>query len=94
MGLSSMKMLLVLLEIWEEELEDTSCSDTRRKNLVVAGAAFVVLFVGALRGGEVLLMEATELVKRQEKGWSKASIAPTHRTNSLDGKVQRQDRHV
>ena len=64
----SMDMLLLVLESWEKELSEARCGNVRRRNLVVAGAAFVVLFAGALRGGEVLLMEATELVKRRKDG--------------------------
>ena len=64
----SMEMLLTMLEAWETELADAGCGNVRRRNLVVAGAAFAVLFAGALRGGEVLLMEASELVKRRKDG--------------------------
>ena len=34
----------------------------------MSGAAFVILFGGALRGGEVLLLEASELCKRVQAG--------------------------
>ena len=39
----------------------------RKRDLVVVGGAFVVLVGGALRG-EVLLLEASEIVKRRLDG--------------------------
>ena len=40
----------------------------RKQDLIVVGGALVVLTGGALRGGEVLLLEASELVKHQLDG--------------------------
>ena len=44
----------------------------RKRDLIVVGGAFIVLGGGALRGGEVLLMEASELVKRRFNGMDHA----------------------
>lgn len=64
----SIEVLLEMLRMYEMELWNDKTSTSRRRDLVMAGAAFVALFGGALRGGEILLAEATELVKRQEDG--------------------------
>ena len=58
----SVELLLALLEKMELEYGDSTTDHARRRELIVCGAAFVVLFSVALRGGEVLLGEASELV--------------------------------
>ena len=60
----SVELLLELLAAYEVELESPEVPWNRRRSIVMSGAAFVVLFAGALRGGEVLLLEASELCKR------------------------------
>ena len=40
----------------------------RRRELIMCGSAFVVLFSAALQGGEVLLREASELVQKIMEG--------------------------
>ena len=57
----------MLLRLEMELLKEDISYEEKRLN-VVCGAAFVVLWTGALRGGEVLLMEASELVKRRNDG--------------------------
>ena len=60
----TVEVVLEMLAGWDKELESEEVSVTRKRDLVVVGGAFVVLVGGALRGGEVLLLEASELVKR------------------------------
>ena len=64
----SLELLRELLLRLEEGLMDENVTEQRKRELVVGGVAFVILWVGALRGGEVLLLEASELVKRRNDG--------------------------
>ena len=59
----SVDLLMEILSMYEAELSSSDVPWNRRRAVVMNGAAFVVLFCGALRGGEVLLMEASELCK-------------------------------
>ena len=43
-------------------------SNDRRRFIIICGATFMILFAGALRGGEVLMMEGLELVRRRNGG--------------------------
>ena len=51
-----------MLSLWDAELESESVNVTRKGDLVVVGGALVILVGDSLRGGEVLLLEASELV--------------------------------
>ena len=64
----SVELLLELLARYETKLETAEVPWSRRRMIVMSGAAFVILFAGALRGGEVLLVEASELCKRIQDG--------------------------
>ena len=59
----SVELLLAILVRMEIECRSEILVQGRKQELVVCGAAFVVLFSAALRGGEVLLGEASELVR-------------------------------
>ena len=52
-----------MLTLWDAELELESVNVKRKRNLVVVGGVLVILFGSALRRGEVLLLEASMLVK-------------------------------
>ena len=60
----SVELLMEILRLYELELSCGEVPWIRRRSIVMSGAAFVILFGGALRGGEVLLLEASELCKR------------------------------
>ena len=64
----SVELLLGILEVLEEEYLRSDVTLPRRRELIICGSAYVVLFSAALRGGEVLLGEASELVKRITEG--------------------------
>ena len=64
----SVDLLMEILAMYEVELSSPDVPWHRRRTIVMSGAAFVVLFGGALRGGEVLLMEASELCRRIHDG--------------------------
>jgi hypothetical protein len=64
----SIEMLRAMLEEYEKELEDAEVGIGRKRFIVVCAAAFVILWAGALRGGEVFLLEASEFVKRRNDG--------------------------
>ena len=66
----STELLMEILSMYEIELASEDVPWSRRRSIVMSGAAFVVLFGGALRGGEVLLLEASELCKRIGDGKS------------------------
>ncbi|GFH48959.1 hypothetical protein CTEN210_05435 [Chaetoceros tenuissimus] len=67
MGMS-MDLLLAILRHYDLELEDPDLDPDRVRTIIVCGAAFVILFAGALRGNEVLYVERSELVKWRQKG--------------------------
>ncbi len=69
MGLS-LEMMLGLVEELEMELADAETGDERRRELTMARGAFLALYGGALRGGEVLLTEGSELVRLRMAGKS------------------------
>ena len=64
----TVEVVIEMLAGWDRELASEEVSSSRKRDLVVVGGAFVVLVGGALRGGEVLLLEASELVKRSLDG--------------------------
>lgn len=67
MGLS-LPVLMEILRIYDEDLERSDLGQEEKRARIICGAAFTVLWAGALRGGEVLLMEASELVTRRKDG--------------------------
>ena len=60
----SVEVLMTVLEEFEIELRLAKVAQARKHEIIMCGAAYVVLFAGALRGGEVLLMEGSELCRR------------------------------
>ena len=64
----SVELLLALLSALDLEYGNSSTSYARKRELIMCGSAFTVLFSAALRGGEVLLGEASELVRRISEG--------------------------
>ena len=64
----SVEIILALLRDFDAELESEDTEYKRKRDLVVVGATLVVLCTAALRGGEVLLMEASELIRRRLDG--------------------------
>ena len=64
----SFEVLMEILRRFNMELALDTVNYERKRLLVVGGAAFVILWAAALRGGEVLLVEASELVKRRNDG--------------------------
>jgi hypothetical protein len=57
-----------VLRVYEEELMDVNVSDKRKRFIVVCSGAFVILWAGALRGGEIFMLEASEFVRRRDDG--------------------------
>ena len=64
----TVEMVKAMLDLWDQELESESVNAKRKRDLVVVGSSLVVLAGGALRGGEVLLLEASELIKHRLDG--------------------------
>ncbi len=64
----SVEMLNQILDNMEEELRDRETQWERKRDLIIGGAAFVSLFVGALRGEEIFMAEAEEFCKRIKSG--------------------------
>ena len=64
----SIDMLMIILEGYEEELQFEMIDKERKRRVVICGSAFINLFVGALRGGEILLMERTEFTGKIDNG--------------------------
>ena len=62
------EVVKAMLGIWDQELESVNMNAKRKRDLVVVGGTLVVLAGGALQGGEVLLLKASELVKHQLDG--------------------------
>jgi hypothetical protein len=67
MGIS-LDMLKEVLELYELELNDVKVEPDRKRLITICAGAFVILFGGALRGGEVFMLEASEFVKRRHDG--------------------------
>ena len=67
MGIS-IEMVIEVLNLYEEELKDMNTTQERKRMIIVCAGAFVTLFAGALRGGEVFMIEASEFVKRRDDG--------------------------
>ena len=64
----SLEMLFAILKGYEKELNDERITNERKRFIIICGAAFVILWAGALRGGEIFLLEATELIRRRNDG--------------------------
>ena len=64
----SLDMLVAILDIYDEELNDEHITNDRKRLIIMCGSAFVILWAGALRGGEIFLLEASELVRRRDDG--------------------------
>ena len=64
----SFEILQAMLDLYDQELDDSNTDNDRRRWIIICGAAFVILWAGALRGGEIFLMEASELIRRREDG--------------------------
>jgi hypothetical protein len=61
-------MMKAMLEIYENEIRSEDVSRERKRFIIVCASAFAILFTGALRGGEVFMIEASELVRRRDDG--------------------------
>ena len=64
----SVEVLLAMLEDMEVEYGQAATGNERKRELIICGSAFVVLFLAALQGGEVLLGEASEFVRQIMEG--------------------------
>ncbi len=62
------RILHKMLYAYELELSSKKTSAARKRFVKMASAYFVISFVGALRGGEGLMLEATSLVSYNEEG--------------------------
>ena len=67
MGIS-LEMMLELLAVYERELNDGAVDISRKRMIIICAGTFIILFAGALRGGEVFMLEASEFVKRRNDG--------------------------
>ena len=67
MGIS-LDMLQLALALYDEDLSNESTSSERKRMIIICAGTFVILFAGALRGGEVFMLEASEFVKRRNDG--------------------------
>jgi hypothetical protein len=61
-------LLYEILVMYEKEFDDKLTTAKRKRFMLVCGAAFVILWGGALRGGEVMMIESSELIKRRLDG--------------------------
>ena len=59
----SVDVLKAILAIYEAELLDSTVTWGRKRKVIMYWEAYLMLFRGALSGGEVLLIEGRELVK-------------------------------
>ena len=57
-----------LLENMEREYGQVDAGSERKRELIICGSAFVVLFSATLQGGKVLLGESSELVRQIAEG--------------------------
>ena len=66
----SIEAMLGMLELLEVKVQRVSTPRETRRMAIMTAAVLVIGFCGALRGGEILLMEATEFCKRIDAGRS------------------------
>ena len=71
----SLEIMLEILKDYEEELMREGSSKARRRELVMSGASLIMGYCGALRGGEILLAEATSMCKFIREG-HKTGVLP------------------
>lgn len=64
----SIEMMMGVMDILEEEFLDEATEPRRKRTIAICGGASVILYGGALRGGEIFLLEASELIKRHLDG--------------------------
>ncbi|GFH48957.1 hypothetical protein CTEN210_05433 [Chaetoceros tenuissimus] len=64
----SVEAMLAMLELLELRVQRTSTSKEERRMAVMIAAVLVVGFCAALRGGEIMLVEATEFCRRIDAG--------------------------
>jgi hypothetical protein len=64
----SLEVLQWMLNEYSLKLEDPLVSADRKRHVIICAGAFVILWAGALRGGEIFLMEASEFIKRRNDG--------------------------
>lgn len=62
------ELLHEILYNYEKEFDNKNTSLKRKRFMLVCGATFVILWGGALRGGEVMMIESSELIKRRLDG--------------------------
>ena len=65
MGLS-FEMLMCILVEYDKELSEDNVTKERKRMILISTGNFVILFAGALRGGEVFALEASDFVKRRD----------------------------
>ena len=58
----STEMLLAILEIYKDDLADKTVTKVRKRFVVNCASTFLILWVGALRGGKVFVLEVSEFV--------------------------------
>ena len=64
----SIEVLNAMLDNYELELISEHTTLDRKRMIIMCSAAFVILWGGALRGGEIFMMEASEMVRRRNDG--------------------------
>jgi hypothetical protein len=82
------KILLEMLRRYELELAESSLKKDRRRRIYMCGFAYVVLFCKALRGGEIMLTEATSLCSMLGKGRKTANHPDAHVVVPLMGRFK------
>lgn len=84
----SIEMMLGVMNFLEHDLNDAAVDQKRKRDIIVGGAALVILYAGALRGGEIFLLEASELVKRCDYGKKHPTLP--HVTAPLMGRFKNE----
>ena len=64
----SIVMSLAILKLYEDKLADKTVTKTRKQFVVVYAGTSMILWVSALGGGEVFMLEVSEFVKRRNDG--------------------------
>jgi hypothetical protein len=82
------KILREMLRRYELELSGPGLTEARRRKIYMSGFAYVVLFCKALRGGEILLTEATSLCSMIDKGRMRENHPDAHVVVPLMGRFK------
>ncbi|GFH49897.1 hypothetical protein CTEN210_06373 [Chaetoceros tenuissimus] len=71
----SVEVLHAILDDYEEEFSSDKCSVSRKRDIVIFGSGFLILFTCALRGNELFFWERSEFCNRITQGLNRGDLS-------------------